>query len=859
MVITEEKQKKHTKNYVVGLIGNPNSGKSTIFSTLTGARQKVGNYPGVTVEKKEGTFVTTDDKKINIVDLPGVYSLSAYSVEEIVSRDFIIQEKPDIIVDVVDATNIERSLFLAVELKELGVPLIIALNMSDISDKMGHVYDLEKMSALFGAKFVKTVGTKKDGIASLKKAISEQIKNISDNNQTIIHYHDDIEKEIEAISKTLNNSGFKEKYLSPRWMAVKLLCNDENVIHTVKSKMGSDADLFLKSVDEIRKKIQQRYSDDSETLIAEGKYGFIKGILKESAVFSLKEKLNVTEKIDKIILNRVLGLPIFLLIMYGIFYVSVDLASPLIDKVDALFKALGEAVKGVMSEGVLRSLIADGVIGGVGGVLVFVPQILILFVCIALLEATGYMARAAFVIDRVMSKVGLHGKSFIPMLIGFGCTVPAVMATRTLENEKDRKTTMLASTFMSCGARFPVYVLFTGALFPQKHAAWVIYSIYLLGIVIGLLTAKIMKKFVYKSKQTPFVMELPAYRMPTIRGVLAQMWEKFWMYLKRAGTILLAVAIIFWFLTSYPKLSDSEETPFNERTEAVNKKLNTDMAAVVKMLNITSNEQNAQTENEKILMAHAVFKDMAEKYKKIEDDFEKKVKDTEAEEGSEEYKTLNAEKEKLLKALEQQNAGIYQAVAKYYELKKQAKEEIQGIENEKVALEKKRSYAGRMGSFLAPVFAPIGLNDWKVSLGLISGFAAKEVVVATLGSVYAIGEEEDEKSVSLRTKILNDPFFQQSRPVPANQVVKIGDNYFLAQDKTTKVVLRDGNYYKPDLLKAFVLMVFVLLYLPCMAVIGVYIKEAKLKSTLFMLAYTTLTAYFVSAVVYWGGRMIGLG
>ena len=468
----------HDKRVItVCLMGNPNSGKTTIFNNLTGSRQRVGNYPGVTVEKVEG-WCEHRGVRIRFVDLPGTYSLNAYSIDQIIARDYIIENNPDIVIDVVDASNIERNLYLATQLKELEVPLVIALNMSDMLEKKGQFIDLEKLSWLFGAKFIKTIGHKKEGMDDLLDLVIDIVEGKKEIKHSSIQYGSEVEEEIEKIVPIINNLPLDEIGKN-RWIAVKLLENDENVIKKITDN-GADSDLkLLMSAVKSRKHLKTVYGRSCDSIITDERYGFINGALKESAERIRPSKIAVSDSIDNIILNRVLGLPIFAIIMFLIFFVSVDLSAPLIDFVESIFTSLSDFAKANIPKGNLQSLITDGIIGGVGGVMTFVPQIMIMFLCIALMEATGYMSRAAFVIDRLMHKLGLHGKSFIPMLIGFGCNVPGLMAARTLENRKDRLTTMLATTFMSCGARFPVYLLITGALFSRRYGSWVIFSIYI--------------------------------------------------------------------------------------------------------------------------------------------------------------------------------------------------------------------------------------------------------------------------------------------------------------------------------------------------------------------------------------------
>ena len=552
------------KHLIICLAGNPNSGKTTIFNNLTGSRQKVGNYPGVTVEKVEGRCLYKDTW-IRIVDLPGTYSLTARSLDEEVARNFIIEEKPDVIVQIIDGTSLERSLYLTTQIAELDVPLVIALNMSDAMQKDGIMPDLEKLRQLFGIDFVPTVGHKKVGMDRLLDAVFEAVEKKSGMELDLGPH---LRRFREDMGETLK--GFQEKIASfkPVWLAMKLLeCETGFLERSFLS--AEEKESILTRIEEYRDRLEEETGKECVNYIAEQRYEYIKHGLERAYHRIRGYRLSISDKIDRIVINRFLGLPIFGAIMFLVFYLSVDLAAPLIDMVDGLFAALAGWITDSMSPGVLRDLLADGIIGGVGGVMVFVPQIMILFFCITLLEASGYMARAAFVVDKLMHKLGLHGNSFIPMLLGFGCTVPAIMACRTLDNRKDRLTTMLASTFMSCGARFPVYLLITGALFSRRIASYAIFGIYLLGVIVAIITVKIFRRYVYKGETSVFIMELPPYRRPTLRAVGHQMWNKTSAYIKKAGTVILAAAIVFWFLANFPKLSSEQDSVFERQSVSI--------------------------------------------------------------------------------------------------------------------------------------------------------------------------------------------------------------------------------------------------------------------------------------------------
>lgn len=551
---------------VVALTGNPNSGKTTIFNSLTGARQHVGNYPGVTVERKEG-YRQHDDHEIMFVDLPGTYSLTAYSAEELVARNFIIDEKPDVVVDIIDSSNLERNLYLAVQLMETRAPLVLAFNMSDEARVRGYEFDLEKFSQFFNAPVVRTVGHKGDGVDELMDKIVSIASSANNSRDTYdVNYGDEVEEEISKIKLLLrSNPSLTEKY-GARWLAVKLLENDRDVREKVASE-EVDAQLARSSTH-----VEKILGEPPETTIASRRYGFISGACQEAVHSSIEVVHTVSDKIDAVITNRVLGLPIFLGFMYLVFYLTFTLGDPPMGWIESSFGWMGARVGALWPEGsesLLRSLLVDGIIGGVGGVIVFLPNILLLFFAIAILEDSGYMARAAFIMDRLMHGIGLHGKSFIPMLIGFGCSVPAIMATRMLENRRDRLVTMLVVPLMSCGARLPIYALIIPAFFPQAWNAPMLWIIYVIGMLLAVVSAKILRSTIFKGESVPFVMELPPYRMPTLRGVMTHMWQRGWLYLKKAGTIILGISIVLWALTTFPGLPEDEAGRFEKEKQAV--------------------------------------------------------------------------------------------------------------------------------------------------------------------------------------------------------------------------------------------------------------------------------------------------
>jgi ferrous iron transport protein B len=553
------------KVITVALAGNPNSGKTTIFNALTGARQHVGNYPGVTVEKKEGSC-RHGRTKLNVIDLPGTYSLTAYSAEELIARDVLIHDKPDAVIDILDASNLERNLYLAVQIMELGVPLVLALNMSDVAKQRGLEFDLNLLQKLLGAPIVPTVGHKGTGREALLDAAVEAAGNPKPRSGLKVDYGREIEAEIGALRERIEQVGIETDPVLTRWLAVKLLEGDAAVRERIADKE------LIAAAEGAARRLESLLGDSAEALIADRRYGFISGACQEAVRSTVESRHTLSDRIDSVVTSRILGLPIFAVSMFVVFLLTFTLGKPLADGMQAGVDWLGQAAARLWpagSESPLKSLLTNGIISGVGNVLVFLPNIMLLFLAIAFLEDSGYMARAAFIMDRLMHKIGLHGKSFIPMLVGFGCTVPAIMATRTLENRRDRLVTILVLPFMSCGARLPIYVLLIGAFFPQVWQAPMLWIIYTIGILLAIAAAKMLRSTLFKGESVPFVMELPPYRMPTLRGVLIHMWERGGQFLKKAGTIILGVSILMWALSVWPKPSPELLQRFDQERSAV--------------------------------------------------------------------------------------------------------------------------------------------------------------------------------------------------------------------------------------------------------------------------------------------------
>lgn len=581
---------------VIALAGNPNSGKSTIFNELTGSHQHVGNWPGVTVERKEG-IARKDGYTFRVVDLPGIYSLSAYSQEEIIARNFLLDERVDVIVDVVDASNLERNLYLTTQLLELGLPLIVALNMVDIAEGMGQRLDIDKFASLIGAEVVPTVAAKGIGIQTiLDRAIS--LTQLGHAAPRSARHSPEVEVEISNLQRRLafrDLSGAQLPKQPPgewearlRWLMVKSLEGDEDA-RTRLAQCSKNPDDTLRKLDETRAHLEQGFGGDLEAVIADGRYGFVGGLLREIVIRApAADKDAISDRIDNVLLHRVFGIPIFLALMWLTFELTFRLGGYAQKWIEHGINALGIWTTSVLPPGPLGSLIVNGVIHGVGGVIQFLPNIVVIFIIISFLEDSGYMARAAFLMDRSMHLVGLHGKSFIPMLMGFGCNVPAVMATRTLDTREDRLITILINPLMSCTARLPIYILFTGIFF-SSGGAMVIFSIYALGVLLAVASGKLFRKTLFPKAASPFVMELPPYRMPTLRGTLLHVWERAVLFLTKAGTVILAASVVIWALGSLPWGTqfagpDSLVGRLGQAIEPVVKPLGMDWRAAVALL-----------------------------------------------------------------------------------------------------------------------------------------------------------------------------------------------------------------------------------------------------------------------------------
>ena len=780
----------------IALAGNPNCGKTTMFNNITGAKQHVGNYAGVTVEKKEG-YKKFDGHDLLFIDLPGTYSLTARSLDELVARNVIVNDNPDVIVNVLDASNLERNLYLAAQLLELEKPMVIALNMSDVAEDMGIKYDLKKMAEMTGATIVSTVGRTNIGTnellaATVSVAASQKAPGVT------INYGDLLEGKISELVEELKQAGTVTYPL--RWVAVKLLEKDADVIGKVMRFENTEA--VIEKAKAIREEIKDQV--DLDVIFQEYRHRFAVEVYNTCLTQAPTQLETRSDRYDKILTHRILGLPIFMVVMWLLFnFVNTVGAIPQ-GWIEDGFTALQAWVVTVIPEGQLQSLISDGIIAGVGAVLSFVPLILLLFLGISFLEDTGYMARAAFVIDRVMRACGLHGKSFIPLLLGFGCSVPSVMGARILDNYKDRMVTILITPFMSCSARLPVYTLFAAAFFPPEWAGTVVFGVYALGIVFGIVFAKIFRKYLFAGEAEPFVMELPPYHLPTLKATLTHMFERGIMYLKKAGTFILAASILVWFITTYP-MDVEYSKDYDALHDQVAQTYEMKDAETLAHFGIATDEQKDQV-NE------------------IVDNMKSTVADatTQAEDAGEAAPEIEVEDDseapELFNDIKDQNEQLFPVAWAMYKNSVNLDDENQKIDEQKNSEKLEQSYAAMFGKAINPVLKPLGF-DWKIGVSLVAGLAAKEVVVSTLGTIYAVGGDTDHPQ-ALTDYLQNDPHFTP--------------------------------------LIALTLMLFILIYPPCIAALAVIKRETgSWKWMLFMFCYENAFAWIACFIFYNIGLALG--
>ncbi len=585
---TSAKEKCNTIN--IALVGNPNSGKTTLFNHASNSHERVGNYAGVTVDSKEAS-IKKHNYTFKIVDLPGTYSITEYTPEELFVRNHILDNKPDIVVNVVDASNLERNLYLTTQLIDMNIKVVIALNMYDELQESGASFDYDTLGKMIGIPMIPTVASKGSGIDTLLKKIIDVYEDKDDSVRHIhINYGKNIENSIATLQKLIKENAVISDNYSTRYVSIKLIENDQTTLNILKSCPNFDT--IKETAENEIKQLEKEYNEKSETIVSDFKYGFIDGALSETYQAGKVDKRDFSLKLDKVLTNKYLGFPIFIFFMWLMFQTTFTLGEYPMDGIEWLISGLGSSIGKIMPDGMLKDLLIDGIIGGVGGVIVFLPNILILFFFISFMEDSGYMARASFIMDKLMHKMGLHGKSFIPMLMGFGCSVPAIMATRTLENRKDRILTMLAIPFMSCSARLPVYVLLISAFF-TKNQGLVLFSIYLIGVALAVFTALLVKKVAFKEDDAPFVMELPPYRIPTLKNTTIHMWHKAVLYLKKMGSVILVASIVIWAMSYFP-LHVEYSTNYDQQLEEV--KIDESMSHSIKEAKIADIEYIQQSE-----------------------------------------------------------------------------------------------------------------------------------------------------------------------------------------------------------------------------------------------------------------------
>lgn len=725
-----ETLKEQSHHIHVALVGNPNCGKTTLFNYATGKHEKVGNYGGVTVDIKTARL-QKNGHSLFVTDLPGTYSISEYTPEELFVRHHLTEEMPDVVINVIDASNLERNLYLTTQLIDMDIRVVIALNMYDELEKKGDRFDYKMLGEMIGIPIVPCVASKGRGIDELLLKVIEVYR---ETEKTVRHVHvnygAEINQSLEKLTGLIDGNKSLTDHYHALYLAIKLLEHDKPTFNTLSG--FPDTSAIAATAEKEIARLEKINGERIDTILTDAKYAFIKGALKETYDLAPEQKRKAGHDADSILTHKWLGFPVFLFFMWAMFQTTFTLGSYPMDWIDAGLGWLSDTIGNAIPAGALHDLMIDGIIGGVGGVIVFLPNILILFFCISLMEDTGYMARAAFIMDRLMHKIGLHGKSFIPLLMGFGCNVPAIMATRTLENRKDRLLTMLIIPFMSCSARLPVYVLLISAFFPVKQGL-VLLSIYLIGVLLAVVMALLFKKMFFRKAEVPFVMELPPYRMPTLRNTTIHMWNKSVQYLTKMGTIILFASILIWALEYFPRNTENSA------------KLNESIQIVQQNADLSADEKQSQ-ENQLIITR-----------------------------------------------------------------------ESERMEN---------SYIGRIGHFITPVIEPLGY-DWKIGVSIITGLAAKEILIGSMGVLYQSDLEADETSVGLQNKLQQQVFTSGPRA---------GEKVFSP-------------------LVAFSLMLFVLIYFPCIAVIAAVKRESNWKWAAFTMVYTTALAWFVAFATYQIGSL----
>lgn len=723
----QSSQPKDSKTISVALVGNPNSGKTTIFNMASGSHEHVGNYGGVTVDSKEGKL-KHKGYTFKLVDLPGTYSLSAYTPEELFVRKYILEEKPDIIINVVSASSLERNMYLTTELMELDAPMVIALNMFDELQESGREFDYDLLSEMIDIPIIPTIGKKGFGIPAMLDKIIEMHEAEPQNGNGNVHisYGRVLEKAISRLELQFAKIDISHLEIPLRYLCIKLLENDKD-IQRIVSTLPQHKVIFNRTERE-RNYIENLLKEDPESAFTNARYGFVSGGLRET----LSEKTNISDTtriLDTIVTNKYFGFPLFFVFMWVMFEATFTLGSYPMGWIEWIVQQIGNFIRLNMADGPLKDLLVDGIVGGVGGVVVFLPNIVILYAFISFMEDSGYMARAAFIMDKVMHKIGLHGKSFIPLIMGFGCNVPAILATRTIESRSSRMITMLINPLMSCSARLPIYILFVSAFFP-KHASLALFAIYLFGILLAVILSKLFRKTMFKEENSPFVMELPPYRMPTVKSTITHMWDKSRQYLQKMGGIILIASIVIWFLGYFPHNKATEEHFDNQIAQT---------ASLFSQGEITAQKKDSI---------------------------------------------------------------------------------VAGIDVMRASVHQENSYIGRIGHFIEPVMRPLGF-DWKISVSIITGMAAKEIVVSTLGVLYP-GDAQNQESLQVRIK---------------NETHSDGTPVF-----------------SPIVVISF--MLFILIYFPCIAtIVAIKQESGSWKWGLFTIVYTTSLAWIIAFLTYQIGML----
>ena len=736
--------------YLIALAGNPNSGKSTLFNAITGARQHVGNYPGITVEKKEG-YCIFSGVHLRFVDLPGTYSLTAYSLEELVARDFLVQSWPPVVINVVDASNLERNLYLTVQLRELGVPLVVALNMMDVASGRGMEIDAARLAVRLGVPVVPIIARTGEGKEALLETVLAAVDTLGNQQPLRISYGADVDQVLGDMEREISERAFLVGPYPPRWVALKYLEIDEQICGRGRDAQADTSARLEAMAARLTDHTQKTMDSYPEAIIADHRYGLISALLRGGVLIrkELADRLFLSDRLDQLLTNRFWGPVIMFLVLYGVYSLTFNYSAIPVSWLGSLFTWLGQQMEVLLPTGPVRSLVVSGIIGGLGGVLGFVPLIMLMFFAIAFLEDTGYLARVAYMLDRIFRIFGLHGSSVMAYIISGGiaggCAVPGVMATRTLRSSRERMATLLTAPFMNCGAKLPVFAMLTAAFFQASQAA-MMFFLTILSWIAALFLAKLLRWTILPGPSTPFLLELPPYRLPTFKGLVIHTWERTWQYIQKAGTMILAISVLVWGLMTFPGLSDQQRGYFEVQRSELLSRLPSGTApeAIEK-----ADEANLSDE---------------------------------------------------LKGFRQDLEQINQAEA---------------------LATLKKSFGGRFGLALESLTHWCGF-DWRVNIALLGGFAAKEVIISSLGTAYSLGKLATEKSASLSQVLAADPRWNR--------------------------------------LMAFSLIVFIMLYAPCLATITCIIKESgSWKWGAFSMIFNTVVAYIVAVGVYQAGLWWRIG